>query len=76
LLAVERDTTLNALAVEAFNDLLRKYGKRAAEEPSANRPRPVTDAAPSDRRSRKRRVGFDQSFLFKLGPEVGRNLGL
>jgi hypothetical protein len=30
LLAVERDTTLNALAVEAFNDLLRKYGKRAA----------------------------------------------
>ena len=32
LLAVERDTTLNALAVEAFNDLLRKYGKRAAVE--------------------------------------------
>jgi hypothetical protein len=30
LLAIERDTTLNALAVEAFNDLLRKYGKRAA----------------------------------------------
>ena len=29
LLAVERDTTLNALAVEAFNDLLRKHGKRA-----------------------------------------------
>ena len=27
-LAVERDTTLNALAVEAFNDLLKKHGKR------------------------------------------------
>jgi hypothetical protein len=32
LLAAERDTTLNALAVEAFNDLLRKYGKRASVE--------------------------------------------
>jgi hypothetical protein len=32
LLAVERDTTLNALAVEAFNDLLRKHGKRATVE--------------------------------------------
>jgi hypothetical protein len=32
LLAAERDTTLNALAVEAFNDLLRKYGKRATVE--------------------------------------------
>jgi hypothetical protein len=29
MLAVERDTKLNALAIEAFNDLLRKYGKRA-----------------------------------------------
>jgi hypothetical protein len=29
ILAVENDTTLNALAVEAFNDLLRKRGKRA-----------------------------------------------
>jgi len=29
-IAIERDTTLNALAVEAFNDLLRKYGKRTA----------------------------------------------
>jgi hypothetical protein len=28
LLAVEKDTTLNALAVEAFNDLLKKHGKR------------------------------------------------
>lgn len=28
ILAAERDTTLNALAVEAFNDLLRKYGKK------------------------------------------------
>jgi hypothetical protein len=27
-LAAERDTTLNALAVEAFNDLLKKHGKR------------------------------------------------
>jgi hypothetical protein len=32
LLAVERDTTLNALAIEAFNDLLKKYGKRASVE--------------------------------------------
>jgi hypothetical protein len=32
MLAVERDTTLNALAIEAFNDLLKKYGKRAAVE--------------------------------------------
>ena len=28
VLAVENDTTLNALAVEAFNDLLKKHGKR------------------------------------------------
>jgi hypothetical protein len=28
VLAVESDTTLNALAVEAFNDLLKKHGKR------------------------------------------------
>jgi hypothetical protein len=26
MLAVERDTTMNALAIEAFNDLLKKYG--------------------------------------------------
>jgi hypothetical protein len=32
MLAVENDTTLNALAVEAFNDLLKKHGKRAAVE--------------------------------------------
>jgi hypothetical protein len=30
ILAAEQDTTLNALAVEAFNDLLKKYGKRAS----------------------------------------------
>jgi hypothetical protein len=28
MLAIEKDTTLNALAVEAFNDLLKKHGKR------------------------------------------------
>jgi hypothetical protein len=28
MLAIENDATLNALAVEAFNDLLKKYGKR------------------------------------------------
>ena len=28
VLAIERETTLNALAVEAFNDLLKKHGKR------------------------------------------------
>ena len=32
ILAAENDTTLNALAVEAFNDLLKKYGKRASIE--------------------------------------------
>ena len=31
MLAVERDTTINALAIEAFNDLL-KYGKRQLVE--------------------------------------------
>ena len=28
ILAIERDTTLQALVVEALNDLLGKYGKR------------------------------------------------
>jgi hypothetical protein len=28
----ERGITLNALAVEAFNDVLRKYGRRASVE--------------------------------------------
>ena len=28
ILAVEKEATLNALAVEAFNDLLKKHGKR------------------------------------------------
>ncbi len=32
MLAVERDTTLNALCVEALNDLLTKNGKRAVIE--------------------------------------------
>jgi hypothetical protein len=32
MLAVEENTTLNALAIEAFNDLLRKYGKKALVE--------------------------------------------
>jgi hypothetical protein len=32
MLAIENDTTLNALAVEAFNDLLKKHGKRAVVE--------------------------------------------
>jgi hypothetical protein len=32
MLAVENDTTLNALAVEAFNDLLKKHGKRPLVE--------------------------------------------
>jgi hypothetical protein len=30
MLALEENTTLNALAIEAFNDLLRKYGKKAS----------------------------------------------
>lgn len=32
MLAVENDTTLNALAVAAFNDLLKKHGKRPVVE--------------------------------------------
>jgi hypothetical protein len=32
VLAVDQETTLNALAVEAFNDLLKKHGKRAVVE--------------------------------------------
>jgi hypothetical protein len=32
VLAAEQETTLNALAVEAFNDLLKKHGKRASIE--------------------------------------------
>ena len=28
ILAAEQDTTLNALAIEAFNDLLKKHGKK------------------------------------------------
>jgi hypothetical protein len=32
LLTVEKDTNLNALAVEAFNDLLKKHGKRSNVE--------------------------------------------
>lgn len=30
LLAIERDTTLQALSVEALNDLLAKHGRRPA----------------------------------------------
>jgi hypothetical protein len=32
MLAIEQNTTLNALAIEAFNDLLKKYGKKASVE--------------------------------------------
>jgi hypothetical protein len=32
VLAVEQEATLNALAVEAFNDLLKKHGKRQSVE--------------------------------------------
>jgi hypothetical protein len=32
ILAAERDTTLNALAIEALNDLLKRRGKRPAIE--------------------------------------------
>jgi hypothetical protein len=32
VLAAETDTTLNALAVEAFNDLLKKRGKKRVVE--------------------------------------------
>ena len=32
VLAAEQETTLNALAVEALNDLLKKHGKRQSVE--------------------------------------------
>jgi hypothetical protein len=32
VLAIENERTLNALAVEAFNDLLKKHGKRPSIE--------------------------------------------
>jgi hypothetical protein len=32
VLAVEKETTLNALAVEAFNELLKKHGKHQSVE--------------------------------------------
>ena len=32
ILAVEQEATLNALAVEAFNDLLKKHSKRQSVE--------------------------------------------
>jgi hypothetical protein len=32
VLAAEKEATLNALAVEAFNDLLKKHGKRQSVE--------------------------------------------
>jgi hypothetical protein len=32
VLAVEQETTLNALAIEAFNDLLKKHGKKQTVE--------------------------------------------
>jgi antitoxin-like ribbon-helix-helix protein len=32
VLAAEQETTLNALAIEAFNDLLKKHGKRQSVE--------------------------------------------
>jgi len=32
VLAAEQEATLNALAVEAFNDLLKKHGKRQSVE--------------------------------------------
>jgi hypothetical protein len=37
ILAVENETTLNALAVEAFNDLLKKHGKRDVVETHSER---------------------------------------
>jgi hypothetical protein len=32
MLSVEKEVTLNAIAIEALNDLLKKYGKRQAVE--------------------------------------------
>ena len=32
VLAIENEVTLNALAVEAFNDLLKKHGRRGTVE--------------------------------------------
>jgi hypothetical protein len=32
ILAAEKETTLNSLAIEAFNDLLKKHGKKQTVE--------------------------------------------
>jgi hypothetical protein len=32
VLSIEKEITLNALAIEAFNDLLKKHGKRQSVE--------------------------------------------
>jgi hypothetical protein len=39
ILAAERDTTLNALAIEALNDLLKKRGKRAVVDNPLSEPK-------------------------------------
>jgi hypothetical protein len=60
ILAIERDTTLQALAVEALNDLLAKYGKR----PNVKNPHvsAVTGPRPSAKwlhRQRRERIGIE-----------------
>jgi hypothetical protein len=40
ILAIERDTTLQSLAVEALNDLLSKHGKRPTVKTPAGKVRP------------------------------------
>src|SRR6516164_10378308 len=55
MLAVERDTTINALAIEAFNDLLKKHGKRQSVEKSAAGRLTTRRWRPKAPRSRPRR---------------------
>jgi hypothetical protein len=43
---IEKDATLNALAVEAFNDLLKKHGKRQSKETPLLKENDVSEAAP------------------------------
>jgi hypothetical protein len=54
VLAAEQETTLNALAVEAFNDLLKKHGKRQSIE------NPLLDSY-----QRYRETAFGRSFCLK-----------
>jgi hypothetical protein len=54
MLAVERDTKRNALAIEAFNDLLKNYGKRATIKD------PLIGQAPSTQTQQRQLTGRNE----------------